>query len=93
MTAAREFTINVTINSTRPAASRGSSSAMRAVAWGMSGEGGRFRGGQGQAQLRKSAPFGIVGMWRRLQARAVTVTPRPAGTGTIEALAAAPAEA
>jgi ABC-type branched-subunit amino acid transport system permease subunit len=39
------------------------------------------------------APFGIVGMWRRVQARFVLVAPRPAGTGTIEALATAPAEA
>jgi branched-chain amino acid transport system permease protein len=39
------------------------------------------------------APFGLVGMWRRLQARFVVVTPRPAGTGTIDALATAPAEA
>ena len=39
------------------------------------------------------APFGIVGMWRRLVARFVTVTPRPAGTGTIESVVSAPAEA
>ncbi len=39
------------------------------------------------------APFGIVGMWRRFQARFVTVVPRPAGTGTIGEPVAAPAEA
>jgi branched-chain amino acid transport system permease protein len=39
------------------------------------------------------APFGIVGMWRRFQARFVTVVPRPAGTDTIVAPVAAPAEA
>ncbi len=39
------------------------------------------------------APFGIVGMWRRFQARFVTVVPRPAGTGTIVEPVAAPAEA
>lgn len=39
------------------------------------------------------APFGIVGMVKRLVARFVTVVPAPAGTGTISAPAAAPAEA
>lgn len=39
------------------------------------------------------APFGIVGMWRRFQARFVRVVPRPAGTGTIGEPVAAPAEA
>jgi branched-chain amino acid transport system permease protein len=39
------------------------------------------------------APFGIVGMWRRLIARFVTVTPRPAGTGTLKSVVSAPAEA
>jgi branched-chain amino acid transport system permease protein len=39
------------------------------------------------------APFGVVGMYRRLQARVVTVVPKPAGTGTISAPAAAPVEA
>jgi branched-chain amino acid transport system permease protein len=39
------------------------------------------------------APFGIVGMWKRLIARFVTVTPRPAGTGTIQSVVSAPAEA
>ncbi len=39
------------------------------------------------------APFGIVGMWRRFQARFVMVVPRPAGTGTITEPVAAPAEA
>lgn len=29
------------------------------------------------------APFGIVGMWRRFQARFVAVVPRPAGTGSV----------
>ena len=39
------------------------------------------------------APFGIVGMVKRLVARFVTVVPAPAGTGTISAPDAAPAEA
>jgi branched-chain amino acid transport system permease protein len=39
------------------------------------------------------APFGIVGMCKRLMAKFVVVVPRPAGTGTIPAPAAAPAEA
>ncbi len=39
------------------------------------------------------APFGIVGMWHRVIGRFVKVVPRPAGTGTIDAPATAPAEA
>ena len=39
------------------------------------------------------APFGIVGMWKRTIARFVTVTPRPAGTGTLQTVVSAPAEA
>ena len=39
------------------------------------------------------APFGIVGMVKRLAARFVTVVPAPAGTGTLPAPAPAPAEA
>jgi branched-chain amino acid transport system permease protein len=39
------------------------------------------------------APFGIVGMWKRLVARFVTVTPKPAGTGTLPSMVSAPAEA
>lgn len=39
------------------------------------------------------APFGIVGMWRRLVARAVVVVPKPAGTGTLQTVVSAPAEA
>ena len=39
------------------------------------------------------APFGIVGMCKRLMARVVVVVPAPAGTGTISAPAPAPAEA
>jgi len=39
------------------------------------------------------APFGIVGMCKRLMARVVVVVPAPAGTGTISAPAPATAEA
>ncbi|MFZ4718254.1 MAG: branched-chain amino acid ABC transporter permease [Ilumatobacteraceae bacterium] len=39
------------------------------------------------------APFGIVGMWRRLQARFVVIAPRPAGTGNVLGPVSAPAEA
>ena len=39
------------------------------------------------------APFGIVGTWHKLISRFVRVVPRPAGTGTIDAPVAAPAEA
>jgi len=39
------------------------------------------------------APFGIVGLWRRLSAKVVRVVPKPAGTGTIEPIASAVAEA
>ncbi len=39
------------------------------------------------------APFGIVGMWRRLVVRFVRVIPKPAGTGTLAPKAPAPVEA
>lgn len=39
------------------------------------------------------APFGLVGLLRKAAARLVTVVPVPAGTGSLGATAAAPAEA
>jgi ABC-type branched-subunit amino acid transport system permease subunit len=39
------------------------------------------------------APFGIVGLWRRVSAKVVRVVPRPAGTGTIEPITSVAAEA
>ncbi|MEY4175635.1 MAG: hypothetical protein RI900_2800 [Actinomycetota bacterium] len=39
------------------------------------------------------APFGLVGLWKKLQAKVVVVSPRPAGTGTMQPLTSAPAEA
>ena len=39
------------------------------------------------------APFGLVGLWKKLQAKVVVVSPRPAGTGTMQQLTSAPAEA
>jgi branched-chain amino acid transport system permease protein len=39
------------------------------------------------------APFGLVGLWRRLSAKVVAVVPRPAGTGTLAPTAPAPVEA
>lgn len=39
------------------------------------------------------APFGLVGLWKKLQAKVVVVSPRPAGTGTMAPLTSAPAEA
>lgn len=38
------------------------------------------------------APFGLVGLWKKLQAKVVVVSPRPAGTGTMQQLTSAPAE-
>jgi branched-chain amino acid transport system permease protein len=39
------------------------------------------------------APFGIVGMWKRSITKLVAVVPRPAGTGKVQELAPAAAEA
>lgn len=39
------------------------------------------------------APFGLVGLWKKLQAKVIVVSPRPAGTGTMQSLTSAPAEA
>ena len=39
------------------------------------------------------APYGLVGLWKKLQAKVVVVSPRPAGTGTMQPLTSAPAEA
>lgn len=39
------------------------------------------------------APFGLVGLWKKLQAKVIVVSPRPAGTGTMQPLTSAPAEA
>lgn len=39
------------------------------------------------------APFGLVGLWKKTQAKFVVVSTRPAGTGTMQPLTSAPAEA